>query len=325
MRDHLLYQLRDTIQHDIGHRGLRTDPERNLVNACPDDFRLACQSLADHPKPTLAVVTGFFIPTSTPPAPETDGPLGALFLARALAPLGIGVVLAADGNCMSALAAGLLDCGLDQNVPLVELPTPEQAKNMFEADYWISFQQRADNSPITHLLAIERVGPSHTHEAIPAEHRDRCHTMRGRDITDLTSPAHRLFEAAHRQSQICTIGIGDGGNEIGMGKIPWEVIDRNILNGGITACRIPTHHLIVCGVSNWGAYALAAGIAILRGQPLDPRLFDPIREQQLLELIVQQGGLVDGVLGKPSATVDGLSWEQYAEVLAKIGGIQTQH
>ena len=44
-----------------------------------------------------------------------------------------------------------------------------------------------------------------------------------------------------------------------MGKIPWEVIRRNIPGGGLVACRVPTDHLIVCGVSNWGAYGLAAG------------------------------------------------------------------
>ena len=52
-----------------------------------------------------------------------------------------------------------------------------------------------------------------------------------------------------------------------MGKIPWDVIRRNVPNGGLIACRVPTDHLIVAGVSNWGAYALAAGVALLaRGE-----------------------------------------------------------
>src|SRR5207247_1724485 len=117
---------------------------------------------------------------------------------------------------------------------------------------------------LTHLIALERVGPSHTAESIrnqasddpavlarfleesPAEHHDRCHTMRGRDITTNSSPAHRLFEEARRQTpSITTLGIGDGGNEIGMGKIAWDVIRRNIANGGTVACRVPTDQLIV--------------------------------------------------------------------------------
>ena len=322
-----LDELRDIIQDDLGKRGLRTDPTRNLINACPDDFRSACRSLAEHPRPGLAIVTGFFIPTATPTAGETDGPLGALYLARALVPLGIPVVLVTDDFCGRALEAGLADCGLRKQVSVVTLPTPEQAKEMTDAEYWQHFEQRKGISELTHLLAIERVGPSHTHDAVAPEHRDRCHTMRGRDITDLMSPAHRLFlpsppgrgaggEGGPRE--ITTIGIGDGGNEIGMGKIPWDVIERNIPNGGLVACRIPTQHLLVCGVSNWGAYALAAGVCTLRGQTMDASLFDTAREEQLLALMVEEGPLVDGVLGKPSVTVDGLTWEQYAGVLTKI-------
>ena len=312
-----LDQLRDLIQNDIGKRGLRTDQQHNLVNACPGDFAAVCHSLADHPAPGLAIVTGFFIPTATPPAGETDGPLGTLFLACALVPLGIPVVLVTDDFCVRALEAGLAECGIRNQVPLVTLPTPAEAKDMSDADYWRYFDERKGIKALTHLLAIERVGPSHSN--------DRCHTMRGRDITDLMSPAHRLFlpsppwrGAGGEGAGLTTIGIGDGGNEIGMGKIPWDVIERNIPNGRLVACRIATQHLIVCGVSNWGAYALAAGVAHLRGKALDRSLFDAVREREILQVMVEQGPLVDGVTGKSSATVDGLTWEEYAEVLTKI-------
>ena len=325
MNDTILNQLRDLIQNDIGKRGLGTDPVRNLINACAGDFRAACHSLGDHPAPALALVTGFFIPTATPAAGETDGPLGALFLARAFAPLGIPVVLATDDFCVRAFEAGLAKCGLLGRVPIVNLPTPTQAKDMTQAEYWDYFDQRKGVAPLTHLLAIERVGPSHTHDGLPPEHRDRCHTMRGREITELMSPAHQLFESAHRFGNIVTIGIGDGGNEIGMGKIPWDVIDRNIPHGGLVACRVPVQHLIVCGVSNWGAYALAAGVALLRGHALDASLLDSVHERKTLEIMVKEGPLVDGVLGLPSATVDGLTWTQYAQVLTKIGHIVHAH
>ena len=61
---------------------------------------------------TLIVVTGFFIPTAQPPCGETDGPLGAVFLARALFPLGVRVVIATDAFCAAAVQAGLNTCGL---------------------------------------------------------------------------------------------------------------------------------------------------------------------------------------------------------------------
>jgi hypothetical protein len=115
-----------------------------------------------------------------------------------------------------------------------------------------------------------------------------------------------------------TIGIGDGGNEIGMGKIPHEIVAKNIPNGDLIHCRVPTDHLIVAGVSNWGAYALAAGVHLLRGVKPPRELFDPDREREILEAMVREGPLVDGVTGKQTATVDGLTWEEYVKPMIRI-------
>ena len=147
--------------------------------------------------------------------------------------------------------------------------------------------------------------------------------MRGRDITSHMAPAHRLFERNHNDGRpaLTTIGIGDGGNEIGMGKISPGVIGRNIPNGELIACRVPTDHLIVCGVSNWGAYALAAGVALVRGAKLDPALFDLEKEREYLRIMVEQGPLVDGVTAQQTVTVDGLSFEEYAKPLVRIRDI----
>jgi hypothetical protein len=136
------------------------------------------------------------------------------------------------------------------------------------------------------------------------------------------SPAHLLFETVNQHApHVVTLGIGDGGNEIGMGKLPWGIIRRNIPRGGLVACRVPADHLIVCGVSNWGAYGLAAGVRRLRGAPPDGDLFEPDRELALLRLMVEQGPLVDGVTGQQTATVDGLGWERYVEPLRRIAAI----
>ena len=103
-----------------------------------------------------------------------------------------------------------------------------------------------------------------------------------------------------------------------MGKMPWEVIRRNITGGAKVACRVPTQHLIVTGVSNWGAYGLAAGVYALRKLPLPQGLFEADREQELLRLMVERGSLVDGVTAKPTATVDGLSFAEYAAPMRQI-------
>jgi D-glutamate cyclase len=103
-----------------------------------------------------------------------------------------------------------------------------------------------------------------------------------------------------------------------MGRLPWALIARNIKHGDQIACRVPTDHLIVAGVSNWGAYALAAGIFVLRGVKPPKDLFDPDRELKILEEMVREGPLVDGVTGKQTATVDGLSWDEYVKPLIRI-------
>jgi hypothetical protein len=303
----LLDAIRDVIQQDVNNRGLAHDPHDNLFTACPGDLEAACRSIAGNPHAALAIVTGFYIAHANPPCGETDGPLGAIFLARALTPLGVKVALVTDSFCRRALEVGLKACGLSGTVPIATLPKTEKGvRDFFERvpDTLFPFLP-------THLVALERVGPG----------RDgRCRNMRGLDISDNTAPAHILFEdASSLIPQLTTIGIGDGGNEIGMGKIPSEVIERNIPNGAEIACRIPADHLIVSGVSNWGAYALAAGVAVLRGQRLPHSLFDVEAERELLRDMVMDGPLVDGVKGRQEVSVDGLPFDEYARPLRRLG------
>ncbi|HKA08165.1 MAG TPA: glutamate cyclase domain-containing protein [Gemmataceae bacterium] len=302
--DDQLRAIRDAIQTDVGNRGLARDPTDNLLTAFPDDFALACRSIASHPAPRVGIVTGFMIPSVEPPTGETDGPPGALFLAQAFNDLGIPCVLLSDAAGYNALWAGLEYLRLADGTFLIDLPMNFDAATVLHAA-----------RPITHLIALERSGPSYDFGNIAPEHRGRNHTMRGRDITDLTAPAHLLFE---RPRTYTTIGIGDGGNEIGMGKVPYPTICKNIPNGELTACRTATDHLIVAGVSNWGAWALAAGVMLLKGK-VNSALFDRDREFKLLEHLAAHGPLVDGVTGQRNTTVDGLSFDEYVKRLIRIG------
>jgi hypothetical protein len=276
----VLARMRDVIQRDIGGRGLARIPGDNLLTACPDDFATACQSIAAHPSPRLLVVTGFpIVREDGTVAGETDGPLGALFLERALAPCDIPVTVAGEEFIHPALPLGS------------ELPPFPPG--------------------ITHLLSIERVGPSWQD--------GRCYSMRGRDVTSWVAPVHRWF-TDERPAGVVTIGIGDGGNELGMGKVPRAVIGRNISLGEQIACRVPVDHLIVAGVSNWGAYALAAGVYHLRGLAPGGEVFDPTIEGTVLSLLVDDG-LIDGKTGRAEPTVDGLALVEYLAVLPSLRGL----
>ena len=292
--DDRLQQLRDAIQVDVGNRGLARDPADNLFTACADDFAAACRSIAEHPAPRVGIVTGFMIPSVDPPTGETDGPPGALFVARAFTRLGIPCVLMSDRSGYDALWAGLEFLQLSQAVTLVDLPMDLDPAAVLHSA-----------RPLTHMIAIERCGPT-------VEGRN-C-TMHGRDIANLTAPAHRLFEG---KRNYVTIGIGDGGNEIGMGKLPRATIAKNVSNGEAIACRTATDFLIVAGVSNWGAYALTAGVMLLRDQA-SAEVFDPAEEKALLEYLASRGLFVDGVTGQRTATVDGLTWDVYASALVRV-------
>ncbi len=300
--DEKLAAILAAVQTDPGNRGLARDPADNLFTATAGDFQAACQSIVTYPQPRLQVVTGFIIPSVEPPTFETDGPLGAVFLARAMACCGVSVLMLADHNCGRCFEPGLSAAGVADRDVVRNVPHDDALHGP-----WLKANGLG---PATHVVGLERPGPA----------SNGCyHTMRGRDITDLMLPAHHLFVPGEGKTlSWTTIGIGDGGNEIGMGKIPHETVVRNIPNGDLIHCRVPTDHLIVAGVSNWGAYALAAGVFVLRGVTPPADLFDPDRERQILEVMVREGPLVDGVTGQQTATVDGLTWDEYAAPLIRI-------
>ena len=299
--DEKLAAILAAVQTDAGNRGLARDPADNLFTATAGDFQAACRSIADHPNPALDVATGFFIPTGKPPSYETDGPLGAVHLVRALAPLGIHVQVTIRYALADAIRCGLSSAlGADPQESATDLHS--------SADYTVFHAKVWGVAPgCTHTVHIEQVGP-----AIDG----RCYSMRGRDITEFADPHGRCrpVEPANQ-----SIGIGDGGNEVGMGKISRYTVMKNVANGGLIHCVVPTQHLIVAGVSNWGAYALAAGVYVLRGTARLPAdLFDLDRERWILEVMVREGPLVDGVTGQQTATVDGLTWDEYAAPLIRI-------
>lgn len=276
--DEKLAAIIAAVQTDPGNRGLARDPTDNLFTATAGDFEVACREIAA--RPVIDVFTGFFIPTGEPASFETDGPLGAVNLYRTLDAVGGHAFLWSEPPVIGAMNAALAATGHDF-VPLA---------------CW---------GPTKHAIWLERAGPATD---------GNYYSMRGRDVSKYQYP--KWTNVASRN--VTSIGIGDGGNEIGMGKIPHETIVKNIPNGDLIHCRVPTDHLIVAGVSNWGAYALAAGIYVLRGVKPPADLFDPDREREILEVMVREGPLVDGVTGQQTATVDGLSWDEYAAPLIRI-------
>ncbi len=230
----------------------------------------------------VGVITGFYVPRGTPPAAETDGPVGAALLLHGLAAIGIAGRLATDAPCAPACAAALRGAGLATPLDIAALDAP--------LDPLVATWRAAG---VSHALSIERCG-----KAI----NGRPHNLVGLDIGAHTAPLDDLFLAGPWE----TIGIGDGGNEMGMGALPRSLIAADIANGEAIACVTPARHLIVAGVSNWGAYALLAALAVLRPDWRDRLLasLDPALDHAILEATVRDGPAVDGISRLQTLTVD---------------------
>ena len=140
--------------------------------------------------------------------------------------------------------------------------------------------------------------------------------MRGQDIGSYTAPLDDLFVAGPWE----TIAIGDGGNEIGMGALSRSLIARHVAHGETIACVTAARHLIVAGVSNWGAYALIGALAALR-QDWRAALLSCLEEtldRAVLEATVEDGPAVDGVSLLQTMTVDNLDIATHHRVLRMI-------
>jgi len=271
-----------------------------LFEATRGGLFAAASALASAPRVSLGIITGFYVPGGTPPAAETDGPVGAALLAAAFARVGVACRVATDEPCRATCAAALrgADAG---TTPLDVVPLGGAVDGAVDA--W----RRAG---VTHALSIERCGRS-------ADGAPR--NMRGEDIGAFTTPLDELFTAGSWRR----LAIGDGGNEIGMGSVPATLIGEFVAHGETIACATPADHLIVAGVSNWGAYALIAALAVLRRDWRDALLatLDAARDAAILRTMVEEGPAVDGVTRQRTLTVDTLPMDVHHAKLRAIRAV----
>ncbi len=315
--------LEQLIHRDPGARGLASFQHGGIFLDA-GQLALAARSLAA--ARSVGIVTGFCVVDAQPPAAETDGPPGALFLARALLALDIDVTLVSDRFACPLLRAGCEAWNLPQKIVCEVGPA--------DVDSLLDDRGRA----WTHLISIERVGPNHTlasllaqprdhappaaqfEQEVPPAERNACHNMRGMPVDAVTVPLHRVFEIIRERGlPIVTLGLADGGNEIGTGRIAWELVRAAVPShvAGRIACRIATDYLILAGVSDWAAYALAAAVCVERGRREVLAPWNSAGQRLLIETLVSAGAL-DGVTRTSRATVDGLPLERYLEVFDEI-------
>ena len=277
--------LRAAIQTGLSSRGL---PD----HGAPAELAEAAAALRT--AGSVVMATGFCIPATM--TGESDGPPGAAVVAAALARLGIAVHVVTDRFSVGLVRACLSVLGVT-TVAVREVPH-DGAGSWCRA---LIARVRPDV-----LVSVERPG---------AAADGRPYSMRGEDLSAVSADTDALFIEAQRLA-IPTIAVGDGGNELGMGRIRSLVlagVPRGELIGAKTAADI----VITARVSNWGAYALVAAIGLMVGESL---LHTPDDEEALLCVVAALGG-VDGMSLRAEPTVDGLSLQANRDLVGQLGRI----
>ena len=275
------------------------------------------------PSSHISILTGFPCLTTVPPT-ETDGLNGALALARSLIHLGFNVTILTDEcneDVMFAGVAGIGEWSGGGRLTLESFP-PEHKWGDDEATRLIEIA----TSCCDHVIAIERPSPASD---------GNCYTMKGRVMNEDVAPLHQLIAlASEHNPEVKVTAIGDGGNELGMGKVYDKIIASEIPDAKKIAATVGCDWLIVAAVSNWGGYALGAAAAVCRfantkkeerGATSEEvvRTCLPSGEEEtaILERVVAAGAR-DGILKvEGGVTVDGLSLEDNLKVLKEITGL----
>ena len=128
------------------------------------------------------------------------------------------------------------------------------------------------------------------------------------DVTDRTAKLDFLMD-----NHPHTVGIGDGGNEMGTGNL--EQWTREILPTGepsITRSTWP----VIASVSNWGAYGLVAALSLQTKRNLLPTID---AAKAFIRLIVDRGAV--GGNGRSEYLVDGYTLEENAATLQRLWAV----
>ena len=199
---------------------------------------------------------------------ETDGPVGAIALYEVLENLGATPTIVCGKPLSRALA---------ERFRVHEISVGDHDRREHEAiEALDAFRPDA-------IVSIERPGQAAD---------GKYYNMRGESISEYTA----CFDDFLRFCDCPTIAIGDGGNEIGMGKVAAALESLDIV-----PCATECDELIVADVSNWGAYGLISFLSLWNGR-------DFLREIVPLEILryISDLGSVDGVTRENRLTEDSL-------------------
>ena len=249
------------------NRGMPILREHLPKNYCKE----SAEYILSWKKGVIFIATGFYVAGHA----ETDGPPGALILCLILKKLGYIPVILTDKYCQNFFEK--------YDIKIIYMDIKMENENK------INFIEKTINeyNPVG-MISIERCG---------LNTENKYANMRNIDISEHTAEIDLFF--SNYYNKIPTIGIGDGGNEIGMGNL--EHIIKDNLN--LVPCKIKVDKLIISSVSNWGGYGLAAYLCLLTK---NKEFFETVEEtvKNYIKYIISLGS-VDGVTHENKEKVDG--------------------
>ena len=266
--------LSEKIENMLVERNLRG--MKDLQPHLTSGYCLRSAKVLRNIKGTVLIGTGFPVVNTF----ETDGPVGALILYRALEILGATPVLVCGTPMANAFKHDYRTCVIsigNKDIGLVE------AKHALS-----HFNPQA-------IISIECPGVAEN---------GRYHNMRGEDI----SAQSACFDFFMDEASCPTIAIGDGGNEIGMGNVK-ELLTQFDIIPAVTECD----ELVLSDVSNWGVYGILAFLSIWSKHDL----LNEICPEQVLKYISKLGS-VDGVTRKNELTEDSLPASEGIALISRV-------
>jgi hypothetical protein len=267
----------------------------------PEPLVLAAARLLTGASCRIAIVTGAAVPGHMPVG-ENDGPFGSVVLATTLTRIGHAVTIYSDPDALPPIAMLARRAGLKLDVLPLTLGDTEQQ---------IGIAPKHDL-----FVAIERLGGNRNGQIY--------------GVTGVSRSPHRanvdmIFTTASKLGKP-SLGIGDGGNEVGFGKVhaelerrlPEHIMASKTPCGGGVFSVVPTDVLAVGTSSNIGAYGVVAAIALLKG---DPALCHTPDEEEALHHVGVGLGLVDGGGGDRIPWCDGIPADANAALVRLMRNI----
>ena len=246
-----------------------------------DYCRQAAEEICSWKRGVVFLTTGFYVAGY----PETDGPTGTAVLASVLRDMGFRPVIVTE----------------PENAELFRIRDFEVAAAEVGVDVDFFRQMIFEYHPVG-MISVERCGLNAQNDYA---------NMRGISISEHNAPTDTLFQIAH-EYDIRTVGVGDGGNEIGMGNVA-DIIEKEL---SLVPCIVKVDYLVIASVSNWGAYGLAAYLSIMEGKHLMPSY---AWAAKYMEETVEIGS-VDGITHERVTHVDGFEESVEQEIIDALGG-----